>query len=437
MVNSSIEILASLINLLLGFFSTFIIFDFLGRFKRNKFYPKYVYVIAYIIFTVSLFGVNIILADGLITLGVTFLGTVSIGYFLYNREKIAIIYYSIYVVALLITQSVVSLLFNLACARFAIYFYSPIIYISTLSLVIQFSYLGISRLFIIYFKNKNIKKITRVQYFNFLVMPLFSIIYIMTLMMYLQTYIGLSDMLWIMVNILSIIILNIFITNIFESISKNNELKSKLILYEEQSRIQYEYYSSLENNYKNSRKVIHDIKNHLQTIENLYKSEQCDKGKTYTDDMYKLLEKFSQKQYAEHRTLNLIINDKMIKANKYNIDFICKVGEIDLEFIKDIDLTTIFANLLDNAIDETSLVEKEKKITLKIDSFNNFIIINIINSLRNKPQKDKNFFKSTKKNHSGFGLENVSRALEKYEGNMRIDFDDREFKVNIIIPINN
>lgn len=153
--------------------------------------------------------------------------------------------------------------------------------------------------------------------------------------------------------------------------------------------------------------------------------------------MYKLLEKFSQKQYAEHRTLNLIINDKMIKANKYNIDFICKVGEIDLEFIKDIDLTTIFANLLDNAIDETSLVEKEKKITLKIDSFNNFIIINIINSLRNKPQKDKNFFKSTKKNHSGFGLENVSRALEKYEGNMRIDFDDREFKVNIVIPINN
>lgn len=436
-MNSSIEILASLINILLGFFSTFIIFDFLSRFKRNKFYSKYVYLIAYVIFTFSLFGVNIILANGFMTLGITFLGTVLIGYFLYNREKISIIYYSIYVVALLMTQSVVSLLFNLACSYLGIYFYSPIIYITTLSLIVQFSYLGISRLFIICFKNKNIRNITKVQYFNFLVMPMFSIIYITTLMMYLQTYIGLSDMLWIMINIVSIIILNMFITNIFESISKNNELKSKLVLYEEKSRIQYEYYSSLEDNYKNSRKIIHDIKNHIQTIENLYKADQCEKGKSYTDDMCKLLESFSQKKYAEHRTLNLIINDKMIKANKYNIDFVCKVSGVDLEFIRDIDLTTIFANLLDNAIDETSLGEKERKIILKIDSFNNFIIINIINSLNSNPKRDKKFFKSIKKNHSGFGLENVSRALEKYDGNMRIDFNDDEFKVNIIIPINN
>ena len=436
-MSNSIELLASFINILLGLFSTFIIFDFLGRFKRSIFYPKYIYIIAYILFTASLFLVNITLDNGIITLVVTLLGTVFIGHFLYNNEKIYIIYYAIYVVSLLIIQCIVSLLFNFSCYYFDIYFYSSLIYINTLSLVIQFSYLVITRLFIIYFKNKKIKKITKVQYLNFLVMPVFIIIYIITLMMYLQIYIEFSDVLWIIVNIVSIIILNIFITSIFESISKNNELKSKLMIYEEKSRILYDYYISLENNYKNSRKIIHDIKNHLQTVENLYKSGNYDKGKMYTEDMYKLLDKFSQKQYAEHKTLNLIINDKMLKAHKYDIDFQCKIGDVDLEFIRDIDLTTIFANLLDNAIDETRLGKDRKKIMLKVDSFNNFLIINIINSLNSTPKKGNKFLKSTKRNHSGFGLENVNTALENYDGNMRIDFDKNEFKVNIIIPVNN
>ncbi|WP_423229790.1 GHKL domain-containing protein [Clostridium baratii] len=32
-------------------------------------------------------------------------------------------------------------------------------------------------------------------------------------------------------------------------------------------------------------------------------------------------------------------------------------------------------------------------------------------------------------------IQNVNIALEKYEGNMRIDYDNKTFKVNIIIPI--
>lgn len=93
-MSNSIELLASFINILLGLFSTFIIFDFLGRFKRSIFYPKYIYIITYILFTAFLFLVNITLDNGIITLVVTLLGTVFIGHFLYNNEKIYIIYYA-------------------------------------------------------------------------------------------------------------------------------------------------------------------------------------------------------------------------------------------------------------------------------------------------------------------------------------------------------
>lgn len=53
---------------------------------------------------------------------------------------------------------------------------------------------------------------------------------------------SISDIILYIVNVVVIILFNIFITNVFESISNNNELKNQLSLYEKQSRIEYDYY---------------------------------------------------------------------------------------------------------------------------------------------------------------------------------------------------
>lgn len=74
--------------------------------------------------------------------------------------------------------------------------------------------------------------------------------------------------------------------------------------------------------------------------------------------MYKLLDSFSQKIYVNNRTLNLIINDKMLKAKENGINLECKIGDINIDFMKDIDITTIFENLLDNALEEQCLCKE-------------------------------------------------------------------------------
>lgn len=62
-------------------------------------------------------------------------------------------------------------------------------------------------------------------------------------------------------------------------------------------------------------------------------------------------------------------------------------------------------------------------------------MINLRNPINQSPKVNKKGIISKKKNHEGIGLINVKKALEKYEGNMRIEYDQRLFKVNIIIPI--
>ena len=434
MVNS-VTVLGQIIIFLLGIFSTYIIFDFMSKFGRTKYYKKYFYVIGFVLFNLVIIASGMF-SSGPINLVITIAATAIVGHFLYNHEKICILYYSLYIIFLCVFQLIVSALFNFICFNFNIHFYSADIFAITSSIIMQFANLSASRLFIICYKKKKIERITPVQYLNFLVLPVFSIFYITTLMMYVQIYLSMEDIILLLINIASIIVLNIFVTNIFQSISKNNELKNELQLYEQQAKLQYDYYTSLEDKYKNSRKIIHDMKNHLQTIENLYQLQENEKAQRYTEDMYKMFDKLVHKYYTSNKVLNIIINDKIQRAESFDASINCKVGDVDLEFIKDIDLTTIFSNLLDNAIEGVINLEGNKSIILKIDKFNDFIVINITNSMDKSPIKGDEGFKSTKKNHKGLGLQNVKLAVEKYEGSMRIDYDEKNFKVNIVIPSN-
>ena len=98
-------------------------------------------------------------------------------------------------------------------------------------------------------------------------------------------------------------------------------------------------------------------------------------------------------------------------------------------------MTTILANLLDNSIEAASKVETNRFINFYVNQFNDFVVINIVNSMKDRPINKNNRFKTTKKNHEGLGIENVRKTLEQYEGTMVVDYTEDEFKVNIVIPI--
>lgn len=232
-----------------------------------------------------------------------------------------------------------------------------------------------------------------------------------------------------------ILILNIYVTHIFDAISKNNILQNEINLYHQQSKLQHRYYDNLESKYMQSRKLIHDIRNHLQSIERLYELKDNDRAKEYTNDIHIMLNELNQKYYTSNRVLNVILNDKFLSIKNAEIKLDYKIGDVNLDFIREIDVTTIFANLLDNSIEAASKVETNRFINFYVNQFNDFVVINIVNSMKDRPINKNNRFKTTKKNHEGLGIENVRKTLEQYEGTMVVDYTEDEFKVNIVIPI--
>lgn len=400
---------------------------------RNIYRKKIIYISVFVLFNVVLLLAAML--GSFIINTITFLiGILLIGYFLYNNSKLYLLYYCIFALCFLFVDLLVSYFISFVITYGKIYFVSlAYLQITVIFLLRIIEYVYI-KLFTNFINRREAKVINKLQSFTFLVIPLFSAIYILTLIYLLQLYAGFEESILLLVNVILVLILNIYVTHIFDAISKNNTLKNEVKLYHQQSELQHKYYDNLESKYKESRKLIHDIRNHLQSIERLYKNKEQDLAKKYTTDIHLMLNELNQRYYTSNRILNIILNDKYQIIKSANISFDWKIGDINLDFMREIDITTIFANLLDNSIEAAKKVEDNPYIKFHINKFNDFIVINIINSMKDKPIMKNKKIKSTKVNHEGLGLENIRKTLEKYEGTLVVDFDDNEFKINIVIP---
>lgn len=85
-------------------------------------------------------------------------------------------------------------------------------------------------------------------------------------------------------------------------------------------------------------------------------------------------------QYTENPILNILLTDKESVMREKGISVTIKIDNVNLNFIEPIDITTIFGNLLDNAIEATEKLKGEKYICIKIGSYHKMIVVSIENN---------------------------------------------------------
>lgn len=260
---------------------------------------------------------------------------------------------------------------------------------------------------------------------SFLLLPIFSFINILIVATISQFYMYPWLIAACFIDILFIVFLNIYLAYIYHAMIQSQKLKQELALYEQKNQLQYAYYQKLEESYQQSRQMIHDVKRHLQMLD-----KTNEKG--YKQDFQTYLNQYAMPYYSNHKFLNMILNEKAMEAQKEHIDFTCETAHLSLDFMKEFDITTIFLNLLDNAIDACKECEEGRYIKLKADTIQDFLVIEIINSIATRPHDD---LISSKRSHEGLGLKNVAQALETYGGNMQVEFNEHEFYTHLYIPM--
>lgn len=205
---------------------------------------------------------------------------------------------------------------------------------------------------------------------------------------------------------------------------------------------EHNYYKEIQIEKDKVRSLYHDMKNHMICIKKLCEDKNPEKAIEYIDSMETNISNYN-KLNEDFNTGNMIL-DSILRVKKSlciekDIEFHVDMDFSKNDFIDMIDVCTIFSNLIDNSIeacDKIKDLNECKKIVLKSKYIDGFCIIFIENTKLNEIKQRKNTFLTSKKHKymHGIGLNNVKKTVNKYYGQLIVNYDEYSFNIKIMIP---
>lgn len=212
---------------------------------------------------------------------------------------------------------------------------------------------------------------------------------------------------------------------------KEKEQKDQFMI--ETLKRQYLYYQDKQKDEERVKSIYHDMKNHLLVLEN---KENTEETRAMAKKLREQIENYEEYTHTGNEFLDVIIKDKTRITKEKNIDFIVVIDFNNINSIEPLDISTIFGNALDNAIEGVEKLPEEKRVIfVKAGKVNDFLSIVIENNYN--PEIKLENKKTTKKDTflHGYGIQNIENAVEKYNGTCTIKKENEKFTLKILIPI--
>ena len=233
---------------------------------------------------------------------------------------------------------------------------------------------------------------------------------------------------------LAIIAITVTIYIVIE-MKKENEERIKEKQAYNRLETKNDYYEKVEESQNQIRRLYHDMNNHLYNIQMMNKSSED--ASDYIVSLQNELKEARKTRVSGNSLFDIIIDEKMNICKNKGIEFDIDVDSKNTGFIKNMDMSSILANILDNAIEACDKMTSNKKY-IKLTSMwaDDMFVIICENSKENEIKKIGDRFITDKLNKSehGIGIKSVEKSVKNYDGNMMIFCDDSLFKVKIMIP---
>lgn len=219
-----------------------------------------------------------------------------------------------------------------------------------------------------------------------------------------------------------VVLLGLLYTNIImiyytNKTSEQAQIKKDYEIAEHHYAMQQEYYDQLRVQQEETRALWHDISKYLRAA-------QVDSTNLALTEVQEMLDSISCVVDVNNRIVSVILNEYFQIAKNSDITI-----EIDVQvppelFVTAADLYVLIGNTLDNAIEAcTELPVEQRKIELKLKKHNNILFYEVSN-----PYSEKHL-RRVRGNYHGFGLRNVSKCVEKYNGKLDVVKDNGFFHV--------
>lgn len=183
------------------------------------------------------------------------------------------------------------------------------------------------------------------------------------------------------------------------------------------------------------RSIKHDMQAHFIVLQYYLKEEKYENAKSYLEGMMSSPKLWSPPHIdVGHEMINAVIAYSL-KRSKNPVEF-RHIGLIPENIeIEDMDLCTVFSNLLSNSVEACDKLEHSVRgVTLEIHESGNDLVIIIENPIETATEAGLLGRGTTKEDTRahGYGISNSKKVIEKYNGKMEFEITESLFRVKVL-----
>ena len=211
--------------------------------------------------------------------------------------------------------------------------------------------------------------------------------------------------------------------------TENNEENMSLL---EQ---QVEHYKRIEVLDTELRKFRHDICNHFICMEAYLEQDKKQELQAYFKDLRQSFSFQERIYFSGNDIIDAVLNYQLSQELKEQVKVRVYGILPDKLAVSDMDLCTIFSNLLSNAIHSANqcVGERDSKLEIGFAAGKRYFSLIIANSICEKIEQPKRKERS-RKNH-GFGLYKIQEVLRKYDGRIECSNTEHLVTITVYLPI--
>lgn len=223
------------------------------------------------------------------------------------------------------------------------------------------------------------------------------------------------------VNMCCIVLADLYLLYFIKATDEKKSYDMKVRALEQQAKLQYDYYLQQDQKYNQTLQILHDVNRHIQSIKELSASGNAEETKKYAEQIGGILKPLIPTRYTGNAILDILLSDKVRQVEDKGIDFVVNLDGICFDFMEAIDITTIFGNLLDNALEACEAVQgkPDKMIMLTAEKFQEIVSVTVENDC-NPVRWRAGMPVSEKGENRGIGLLNVRKSIDKYDGDLKL-----------------
>jgi sensor histidine kinase YesM len=233
-----------------------------------------------------------------------------------------------------------------------------------------------------------------------------------------------------------LLVLNVMVFYLLERLTKMYKKQTVMAALEGQNKAYEKQLEIVRQSEENAAAVRHDMKNHITVLH--YMAEK-DGNKDISDYLEKINSYFKNGERficTGDPLIDGLINLKLSEAAyKLETEVIHEVHIENTDKLDKMEFSIVISNLLDNALDALKLCDNRRKLYVAIEEKNGLLLIKIHNTYNGTILLEKGNIITSKGNRKehGIGLKNVKKIIDKYNGEININYDTNIFKSEIIM----